>query len=100
MAKEIGMLVTCDRCGQTIFLKHIGTEDLDGGYTKYNKFESLPDTWLYETPIGHLCESCAYVFRKWITEFKDGHVAPSWHVDKHNGLVTEYGPKECEIHGV
>ena len=43
MSEKCGKLVTCDRCGKNVFLKCIGEEETDGGYTKWNKFEDPPD---------------------------------------------------------
>ena len=43
MAKVNGQIVTCDRCGKHIFLKCTGEGERDGGFTRWNKFESLPD---------------------------------------------------------
>lgn len=34
MAEVKGMLKTCDRCGESVFLKVIGVGELDGGFTK------------------------------------------------------------------
>lgn len=45
MAEVNGKLVTCDRCGKQIFLKTIGDEERDGGFTRWNKFEPFPDGW-------------------------------------------------------
>ena len=45
MAEANGKLVTCDRCGKQIFLKTIGDEERDGGFTRWNKFEPFPDGW-------------------------------------------------------
>jgi len=45
MAETNGKLVTCDRCSKQIFLKTIGDEERDGGYTRWNKFEPFPDGW-------------------------------------------------------
>jgi hypothetical protein len=45
MAEVNGKLVTCDRCRKQIFLKTIGDEEMDGGYTRWNKFEDFPEGW-------------------------------------------------------
>lgn len=62
MADQKGLLKTCDRCGAQVFLKYTGTDTLDGGYTKLDKFEDAPDGWgcckvgrEYRT----LCPACA-----------------------------------------
>lgn len=45
MSEVTGKLVACDRCGQQIFLRCTGEGEADGGFTRWNKFESLPDGW-------------------------------------------------------
>ena len=93
-----GKLITCDRCGRSIFLKYLGEEILTKGMTvRYDRFESMPDTWLYERPIGYLCDNCACLFRKWVTEFTDGHVAPIWHVDRHKKPDVNHEQKDCDV---
>lgn len=34
MAEVKGMLKTCDRCGESVFLKAIDVGEMDGGFTK------------------------------------------------------------------
>lgn len=57
MARQNGQLRTCDRCGKTIFLKTTGEGELDGGYTRWNKFEDAIG-WTTERDIGDLCPDC------------------------------------------
>lgn len=45
MAETTGKIVTCDRCGAEIFLKCTGEGEADGGYTRWNKFEAMPEGW-------------------------------------------------------
>lgn len=45
MAKVNGQLVTCDRCGKQIFRKCTGEGETDGGFTRWNTFEEMPDGW-------------------------------------------------------
>ena len=82
-----GKLITCDRCGRSIFLKRL----------ERDRFESMPDTWLYEALIGYLCDDCAYLFRKWVTEFMDGRVAPIWNVNKHEKPDVNREQKDCDV---
>lgn len=58
MSEQCGKLITCDRCGKTLFLKYIGEGETDGGYTRWNKFEDAPDGWEYHCDIGRLCPEC------------------------------------------
>lgn len=73
MAEVNGKLITCDRCGTTIFLKCIGEGERDGGYTRWNKFEPIPDGWdkleVPSTNNSHptymqLCPSCSDLWRE------------------------------------
>lgn len=76
-----GKLVICNRCGQTHFRKYIGQGVTDGGYTTWDKYEALPQTWLYESQIGYLCPTCAGMFRVFIDKLMDGkNIAPAWAV--------------------
>ena len=45
MSKMNGQIVTCDRCGAHIFRKCTGEGETDGGFTRWNNFESLPVGW-------------------------------------------------------
>lgn len=45
MSEVTGKLVACDRCGKQIFVRTIGEGEADGGFTRWNKFEPLPDGW-------------------------------------------------------
>ena len=45
MAEVNGKLVTCDRCSASVFLKCTGEDERDGGFTRWNKFEPLPEGW-------------------------------------------------------
>lgn len=71
MSEEKGLLCTCDRCETIVFRKFIGTGDLDGGYTKFDKFELLPDDWMHVYEIGDLCPRCATEFRVLMSNFID-----------------------------
>lgn len=99
MSEAKGKLVTCDRCGKTTFRKYIGQGDADGGYTKWDKFEPLPETWLWTTEVGILCDECAGIFRSFIRLLMgDSSVAPVWQLkpsdEKYTNLVRIVNPKE------
>lgn len=64
-----GQLVTCTRCSNHVFLKYLGKNETDGGYTVWDKFEDLPKGWLYETEFGYLCPECAEEFKRLVTNF-------------------------------
>ena len=62
MARVNGQRVTCDRCGETCFVKTTGDGELDGGFTRWNKFEPLPPGWATKVIAGKgmdLCHNCA-----------------------------------------
>ncbi len=69
MSRENGQLKTCDRCGKTVFLKTIGDGETDGGYTRWNKFESAIG-WTTECDIGDLCPDCSKQFEELKESFK------------------------------
>lgn len=76
-----GIMYSCCRCDEKIFLKYIGKGETDGGYTTWDKYEELPDDWLYETEFGHLCPKCARGFREFVTRYFDGKVPPKWRAE-------------------
>lgn len=45
MSSKKGIIETCDRCGISTFRKYLKTEDYDGGFTKLDNFEALPNGW-------------------------------------------------------
>ena len=52
MAEVKGRITTCDRCGAEVFSKCTGEGETDGGFTRWNKFEALPEGWgLVAVPI-------------------------------------------------
>lgn len=69
-----GMLVTCKRCGKTVFLKLIGKTDFDGGYSSADKFEATPPGWeLRHVPqvLTQLCPTCDAEFTKICNTFME-----------------------------
>ena len=68
--KTNGRLIECDRCGNTTFCKTTGDGELDGGYTRWNKFEDA-EGWSHEHGIGDLCTRCTEEFRKILDDFKN-----------------------------
>ena len=70
MSEVNGKLVSCDRCGDTVFLKCIGEKELDGGYTRYNTFEAMPTGWEYHVEVGRLCPTCNEEWNNLVATFK------------------------------
>lgn len=54
MAELKGMLKTCDRCGESVFLKVIGVKEMDGGFTKWSNFEDAPEGWIWHYDMRKL----------------------------------------------
>lgn len=82
MAQYKGQLTVCDRCGCKAFAKYIGKGEADGGYTTWDKFESL-DGWVYEVGIGYLCPSCKEDWDRAKQKFID------YPIDRRNELHVE-----------
>lgn len=81
MARTEGLLITCDRCGETVFLKKTGVNDLDGWTnrsTQYSTYQSLPQNWMYETAFGHLCPKCAREFQTFCANFFTKELPSNW----------------------
>ena len=77
MSTKSGKQITCNRCGQTVFLEHVERVSTDGGYGSFDVYEKAEE-WLYITEIGDLCPSCAVEFKRFVTNFMGGRVAPVW----------------------
>lgn len=69
MAHINGRLTSCDRCGETIFRRTTGEGETDGGYTRWNKFEPLPEGWEIHHETGLLCPKCNKEFRGLLEKF-------------------------------
>jgi hypothetical protein len=81
MGEVKGKRVTCDRCGTETFLKFVTHVEMDGGFSPgYDKYEALPDDWLYESEFGHLCPVCAREFIYFIDNFMNGKVPDKWKI--------------------
>lgn len=77
MAKVNGRIYSCDRCGDKIFVKTIGEKEMDGGFTRYNTFEDMPDGWGYDCRVGmDLCPECKEELDSIIKLYKDGNKNP------------------------
>lgn len=69
---QIGMLRFCDKCGTVHFLEYTGTDHLDGGFTRVDKFEKPPEGWKYSTELMMwLCPTCSTKWHKIIEQFKE-----------------------------
>ena len=68
MSKVCGRLVTCDRCGESIFRKCTEEKELDGGFTRWNTFEPLPNGWGMHNGKD-LCPECFAMWKTIENEF-------------------------------
>lgn len=69
MAVVNGRKHTCDRCGLETFCRCIGEGEMDGGYTRWNKFEALPDGWESHANVGLLCPECNQKYKAMMSDF-------------------------------
>ena len=70
MADIKGCKTICDCCGKETFRLYTGEEVLDGGYTRINNFEPLPNGWRSRSEIGMLCPDCNREFDILLEDFK------------------------------
>ena len=78
MAQKLGKLLTCDRCGITLFLeKKMDKTDYSDGYVSdLSEFEDAPDDWTRlrranEKDDVLLCSDCSRLFDKICNDFMD-----------------------------
>ena len=71
---EIGMRVTCQRCGVQIFRKQTGYNTVDAAienrHSFLDVFEPMPEGWKIEHKAnGWLCPQCAEMFNGIVQKF-------------------------------
>ena len=71
---EIGMLVTCRRCGVQTFRKQTGYNNIDAAFANrhsfLDQFEPVPDGWkIRHEAGGWLCPDCNQYFDSVIKEY-------------------------------
>lgn len=74
MAEVKCKLITCDRCGATRSLKCIGEGEMDGGFTRWDKFEYPPEGWHLHIDVGRLCPKCNKKYEDLIYSFMNNEV--------------------------
>lgn len=74
MSSQRGKLITCDRCGESVFVKELDVKEkeTDGGFIRWNeyKYEDIPEEgWAdvyfgveYTASIYTLCSTCMHLF--------------------------------------
>lgn len=70
MSSVNGRLLTCDRCGEQIFLKCTGEGETDGGFTRWNNFETPPEGWDWVNDVGSVCPRCWKDFQAMMERYK------------------------------
>ena len=71
MSEWKGKIVTCDRCFRECRCKFVGEDELDGGFTRVERFEEIPETWKYRYEIGWLCPECNTAYEILIKNFME-----------------------------
>lgn len=77
MSKHIGKNLTCDRCGDTVFLKRVEEDTvLDGGFTRIENFETAPEGWKNSFELDmDLCPRCSDIWEGFKARFKGADYA-------------------------
>lgn len=70
MATVNGKITICDRCGAQTFSACTGEGERDGGFTRWNTFEPLPNGWENQHGVGMLCPRCNSEYKSLIEAFK------------------------------
>ncbi len=72
---EIGMRITCQRCGVQVFRKQIGYNTVDAAarnrHSFYDEFEKIPEGWQIKHDLGGwCCPKCIEEYNSIIEKFK------------------------------
>ena len=72
---EIGMRVTCQRCGYQIFLRQTGYNNIDAAvanrHSFYDTFESMPEDWHIVRDLGGwVCGKCHEGYKNILNQYK------------------------------
>lgn len=74
MAEVKGKIVSCDRCGAHVFSRTTGEGEADGGFTRWNNFEKLPDGWdLVAVPKSLGWVGCGNAYNGYLQVCPDCH---------------------------
>lgn len=73
---EIGMRVTCQRCGYQIFLRQTGYNSVDAAianrHSFYDVFEPMPEDWRIVHDLGGwVCGECHRGYARLLEHYKD-----------------------------
>lgn len=64
-----GRKYICDRCARETFCECTGEGEIDGGFTRWNMFEPLPEGWNSHPETGLLCAECDDQYTNMMTAF-------------------------------
>ena len=75
---EVGMRVTCQLCGNEIFMKQIGYNNVNAAianrHSMLDQFEPIPDGWKNERDLGGwCCPKCKEKYKQMIKDFMMRH---------------------------
>lgn len=61
MSEVEGKVLTCDVCGESVFLKYVMERKADGGYTSWREYEKPPAGWNTSDArtVRHTCPACS-----------------------------------------
>ena len=61
MSKVEGEILTCDICGESVFLAYTGHGETDGGFTRWREYEKPPEGWnaVRAYGVGNTCPRCS-----------------------------------------
>lgn len=66
---KIYKAMVCARCGDAFFREYIGTNYLDGGYTRIENFSERPEGWVDHREIGTFCPVCENIYQSTLQSF-------------------------------
>ena len=78
MRESFGKLCNCSLCDRSVFSKKLPDVVADGGFTTWERYEPLPEDWLYESDFGYLCPSCAHEFKKKMYDLFGNDIPSKW----------------------
>lgn len=73
MSEIVGKRVICDRCEKEVFVKYVKSDYYDGGFTRSDSYEKLPDGWYHGVFGNHTrCPECDALYKKINEDFWRG----------------------------
>lgn len=65
MAQEKGKLLTCNRCGKSVFLKFLGMEPQEWSKPT-EQYATAPDGWANAVSLGRDIDLCPECTEEWV----------------------------------